>query len=129
MRDRRLGVAEPVSHRCAYRGVADLSVYVARDARGTGVGSLLLRALENTAKVNAFHKIVLFTFAFNAGGQASIASSATVRSGRSASRAAWTAASWTSWRWKRSSRRRRGVYILLCENSSAAACVSSELLS
>jgi phosphinothricin acetyltransferase len=59
----------PYSHRCAYRGVADLSVYVARDARGTGVGSLLLRALEITAQANAFHKIVLFTFAFNAGGQ------------------------------------------------------------
>jgi L-amino acid N-acyltransferase YncA len=59
----------PYSHRCAYRGVADLSVYVARDARGTGIGTLLLRALEETAKANEFHKIVLFTFAFNAGGQ------------------------------------------------------------
>ncbi len=57
------------SHCCAYRGVADLSVYVARDARGTGVGSLLLRLLENTAQANEFHKIVLFTFAFNSGGQ------------------------------------------------------------
>jgi L-amino acid N-acyltransferase YncA/protein-tyrosine-phosphatase len=59
----------PYSHRCAYAGVADLSVYVARDARGAGTGSLLLRALEKTAKANAFHKIVLFTFAFNTGGQ------------------------------------------------------------
>jgi L-amino acid N-acyltransferase YncA len=59
----------PYSHRCAYRGVADLSVYVARGARGTGVGTLLLRALENTARENAFHKIVLFTLTFNAGGQ------------------------------------------------------------
>ncbi len=59
----------PYSHRCAYDGVADLSVYVARDARGTGIGSLLLRALEKTAKAGAFHKIVLFTFAFNPGGQ------------------------------------------------------------
>jgi L-amino acid N-acyltransferase YncA/protein-tyrosine-phosphatase len=59
----------PYSHRCAYAGVADLSVYVARDARGTGVGSLLLRALEKTAKAHDFHKIVLFTFTFNAGGQ------------------------------------------------------------
>jgi phosphinothricin acetyltransferase len=59
----------PYSHRCAYRGVADLSVYVARDARGTGVGSLLLRELEKAAQANEFHKIVLFTFAFNAGGQ------------------------------------------------------------
>jgi phosphinothricin acetyltransferase len=59
----------PYSHRCAYAGVADLSIYVARDARGTGVGSLLLQALEKTAKANEFHKIVLFTFTFNAGGQ------------------------------------------------------------
>ncbi len=59
----------PYSHRCAYAGVADLSVYVARDARGNGVGSLLLRALEKAAKANEFHKIVLFTFAFNTGGQ------------------------------------------------------------
>ena len=57
------------SHRCAYAGVADLSIYVTRAARGTGVGSLLLRALEETARENGFHKIVLFTFAFNAGGQ------------------------------------------------------------
>ena len=59
----------PYSHRCAYSGVADLSVYVTREARGTGVGSLLLRALEKTAKAHEFHKIVLFTFAFNTGGQ------------------------------------------------------------
>ncbi len=59
----------PYSNRCAYDGVADLSVYVARDARGTGVGSLLLRAPEKTAKAQDFHKIVLFTFTFNASGQ------------------------------------------------------------
>jgi phosphinothricin acetyltransferase len=59
----------PYSHRRAYRGVADLSVYVARDARGTGVGSALLPALEHTAKEHGFHKIVLFTFPFNANGQ------------------------------------------------------------
>jgi L-amino acid N-acyltransferase YncA/protein-tyrosine-phosphatase len=59
----------PYSHRCAYDGVADLSVYVAREARGTGIGSLLLLALEKTAKAHGFHKIVLFTFAFNTGGQ------------------------------------------------------------
>ncbi len=57
------------SHRCAYNGVADLSVYVARSARGTGVGSTLLGELEKRAKQHAFHKIVLFTFASNAGGQ------------------------------------------------------------
>ncbi len=59
----------PYSHRCAYRGVADLSVYVARDARGTGVGTALLSAIEREAKQHGFHKIVLFTLPFNTAGQ------------------------------------------------------------
>jgi phosphinothricin acetyltransferase len=59
----------PYSHRCAHRGVADLSVYVGREHRGNGVGSLLLGALERTAKANDFHKIVLFALATNTIGQ------------------------------------------------------------
>ncbi len=59
----------PYSHRCAYRGVADLSVYVARDARGTGVGTALLSAIEREAKRNEFYKIVLFTLPINTAGQ------------------------------------------------------------
>jgi len=55
---------------CAYSGVADLSIYVARSARGTGVGSELLEALERCAKENAFHKILLFTLTANAHAQA-----------------------------------------------------------
>ena len=35
----------PVSGRCVYGGVADLSVYVAAEARGRGVGRALLAAL------------------------------------------------------------------------------------
>lgn len=35
----------PVSTRAAYRGVAEVSVYVAADARGRGVGRMLLEAL------------------------------------------------------------------------------------
>jgi L-amino acid N-acyltransferase YncA len=35
----------PVSSRPAYRGVAEVSVYVAADARGGGVGSVLLAGL------------------------------------------------------------------------------------
>ncbi len=58
------------SHRCAYDGVADLSVYVAREARGKGVGFELLDALERVARGNGFDKIVLFTLPFNANGQA-----------------------------------------------------------
>ncbi len=57
------------NQRCAYRGVADLSIYVARVQRGSGVGSVLLAALETAAAQRGFHKIVLFTFAFNEAGQ------------------------------------------------------------
>ena len=35
----------PVSERCVYAGVAEVSVYVAADARGHGVGAALLEAL------------------------------------------------------------------------------------
>ncbi|WP_246188184.1 arsinothricin resistance N-acetyltransferase ArsN1 family A [Paenibacillus tengchongensis] len=59
----------PYSHRCAYNGVADLSVYVEREQRGQGIGSALLEALEQEARQADFYKIVLFTFPFNAQGQ------------------------------------------------------------
>jgi L-amino acid N-acyltransferase YncA/protein-tyrosine-phosphatase len=58
----------PYSHRCAYQGVADLSVYVERASRGSGVGTALLAAIERLAERNAFHKIVLFALAHNAAG-------------------------------------------------------------
>jgi L-amino acid N-acyltransferase YncA len=41
----------PVSGRCVYSGVAELSIYVSSDYRGQGVGSVLLSALiESTEK-------------------------------------------------------------------------------
>lgn len=55
--------------RCAYNGVADLSIYISREYRGKGVGSILLDSLERLAKEHDFHKIVLFTFSFNGLGQ------------------------------------------------------------
>ena len=57
------------SHRCAHDSVADLSIYVRRDKRGSGVGSLLMREIEEAAKKGGFHKIVLFAFPTNAGGR------------------------------------------------------------
>ncbi|MGF6950829.1 L-amino acid N-acyltransferase YncA [Neobacillus sp. B4I6] len=59
----------PYSNRCAYAGVADLSIYIRRDNRGRGVGSLLLKEIECAAILNQFNKIVLFTFPFNNLGQ------------------------------------------------------------
>lgn len=59
----------PYNTRCAYLGVADLSIYISRDSRGKGIGGKLLEAIENIAIENDFHKIVLFTFPFNQLGQ------------------------------------------------------------
>jgi phosphinothricin acetyltransferase len=56
--------------RHAYRFVAELSVYVAREARGRGVGSLLLSAVIEEARRLGFHKIVLAGFPFNERGVA-----------------------------------------------------------
>ncbi|MEK3992896.1 MULTISPECIES: arsinothricin resistance N-acetyltransferase ArsN1 family A [Robertmurraya] len=58
------------SGRCAYAGVGDLSIYIARDYRGKGVGSLLLKEIEKVAIENGFYRIVLFTFPYNKIGQA-----------------------------------------------------------
>ncbi len=41
-----------VSSRCVYAGVAEVSVYVAANARGKNVGSLLLQALINESEIN-----------------------------------------------------------------------------
>jgi len=42
----------PVSGRCVYGGVAELSVYVSEDGRGKGVGTLLLNSLVNSSEEN-----------------------------------------------------------------------------
>lgn len=44
----------PYSQRCAYKGVADLSIYIDHEFRGQGIGSVLLEALEHKAKENEF---------------------------------------------------------------------------
>jgi L-amino acid N-acyltransferase YncA/DNA-binding MarR family transcriptional regulator len=56
------------SPRPAYDHVADISVYVARDRRGRGIGDLLLTALEKQARAIGFHKLVLAAFPTNAPG-------------------------------------------------------------
>ena len=68
--DRLVGWASlnQYSHRCVDRGVADLSIYVERAARATGVGTALLWAIESRARQHDFHKIVVFALAVNAAG-------------------------------------------------------------
>jgi phosphinothricin acetyltransferase len=52
----------------AYRHVADFSVYVDRDARGSGVGSALMEALIGVAARLGYHKLVLAAFPHNEAG-------------------------------------------------------------
>ena len=52
----------PFSSREAYRFVADLSVYVEREARGQRVGAALMADLIERARSLGYHKIVLATF-------------------------------------------------------------------
>jgi L-amino acid N-acyltransferase YncA len=64
-----LASLNPYSHRCAYANVADLSIYVGRESRGGGAGTVLIGAVEDLARRNGFHKIVLFALTFNEAGQ------------------------------------------------------------
>ena len=52
----------PFNPRAAYAHVADLSIYVARSARGSGVGRVLLGRIIDEARGLGFHKMVLAAF-------------------------------------------------------------------
>jgi phosphinothricin acetyltransferase len=56
--------------RPVYDHVADFSVYVDRDRRGTGVGTALLAALELRAGEIGYHKLVLAALPWNSAGMA-----------------------------------------------------------
>lgn len=58
------------SPREAYRHVADLSIYVERDLRGHGLGTLLCGELIRRAGDLGYHKLVLTAFPFNRAGMA-----------------------------------------------------------
>lgn len=59
----------PVSSRCVYGGVAEVSIYVAEDARGRGVGRRLLAALVDASEHNGIWTLQAGIFTEN---QASI---------------------------------------------------------
>lgn len=44
----------PYSQCCAYQGVADLSIYIAREYRGKGVGTQLITAIKMCAMEQSF---------------------------------------------------------------------------
>ena len=56
----------PVSGRCVYAGVAEVSVYVARAARGRGVGKALLNALITESEQNGIWTLQAGIFPENA---------------------------------------------------------------
>ncbi len=57
----------PVSGRCVYAGVAEVSVYVAAAARGQGVGKLLLRALVEASEAAGIWTLQAAMFPENKG--------------------------------------------------------------
>jgi phosphinothricin acetyltransferase len=56
----------PVSRRACYAGVAEVSVYVAADRRGQGIGATLLRALVAESERHGIWTLQGATFAENA---------------------------------------------------------------
>ena len=55
----------PVSGRCVYGGVAEISVYIAADARGQGVGRALLQALIDESEAHGIWTLQAGTFEEN----------------------------------------------------------------
>ncbi|MBC6991980.1 GNAT family N-acetyltransferase [Hymenobacter sp. BT491] len=55
----------PVSGRCVYGGVAEISIYIAPEARGQGVGRQLLQALIAESEANGIWTLQAGTFEEN----------------------------------------------------------------
>ena len=58
------------SDRCAYAGVAEVSVYVARAARGRGVGRVLVEGICAAAEERGIWKVIGLLFPENGGSRA-----------------------------------------------------------
>jgi phosphinothricin acetyltransferase len=54
--DKVLGwaVLSPVSSRCVYAGVAEVSIYVSQSSKGNGIGSRLLKSLIELSEQNGY---------------------------------------------------------------------------
>ncbi len=57
----------PVSDRCAYAGVAEVSVYVAGSARGQGIGKVLLKELVSRSETRGIWTLQAGIFEENIG--------------------------------------------------------------
>ncbi|AXT21042.1 GNAT family N-acetyltransferase [Flavobacteriaceae bacterium AU392] len=57
----------PVSSRCVYGGVGEVSVYVSQNSRGEGVGSLLMNALISKSELAGFWTLQSGIFPENLG--------------------------------------------------------------
>ena len=60
----------PYSDRCVYAGIGEHGVYVARAARGRGVGRRLLEALAAASEQAGYYKLTSRVFADNAASRA-----------------------------------------------------------
>ncbi|MBT2691379.1 N-acetyltransferase [Bacillus sp. ISL-47] len=56
----------PVSSRCVYEGVAEVSVYVKQDSKGKGIGGLLLKSLISESERNGYWTLQAGIFPENA---------------------------------------------------------------
>ena len=59
------GALSPVSDRCCYSGVAEASVYVAKNYRGQGIGAALLRGVIDFSEKNGVWTLQAGIFAEN----------------------------------------------------------------
>jgi phosphinothricin acetyltransferase len=58
-------VAHPYADRCCYQGIGEFSVYVAREARGRGVGRVAMAALNEACREAGLWKLLSRVFPEN----------------------------------------------------------------